>query len=133
MALALVGALAGALAGVAAAGAGEADVVGVEAKAESGGVWRFDVTVAHGDTGWDHYADKWDVVGPDGKVLGTRVLLHPHEAEQPFTRSLGGIVIPPDVTEVTVRAHDSVHEYGGREMTVPLPRCRASAQSRPIR
>ena len=102
--------------------AGEADVVGVEAKAESGGTWRFDVTVAHGDTGWDHYADKWDVIGPDGKVLGTRVLLHPHEAEQPFTRSLGGIFIPPEVTEVTVRAHDNVHEHGGREMTVPLPR-----------
>jgi len=26
------------------------------------------------------------------------------------------------VNEVTLRAHDSVHEYGGREMTVPLPR-----------
>lgn len=113
--------LAGVLA-AAAALAGEADVVGVEAKADSGGTWRFDVAVAHGDTGWDHYADKWDVIAPDGKVLGTRVLLHPHEAEQPFTRSLGGIFIPPDVTAVTVRAHDSVHEYGGREMTVPLPR-----------
>ncbi len=116
------------LAGLVAAGAsapahaGEADVVGVQATSDSGDTWRFDVTVAHGDTGWDHYADRWDVVGPDGKVLGTRVLVHPHEAEQPFTRSLGGVFIPPDVREVTLRAHDSVHEYGGREMTVPLPR-----------
>ena len=102
--------------------AGEADVVGVQAKTDSSDTWRFDVTVAHGDTGWDHYADKWDVVGPGGKVLGTRVLVHPHEAEQPFTRSLGGVFIPPDVTEVILRAHDSVHEYGGREMTVPLAR-----------
>jgi len=102
--------------------AGPADVVGAVAKRGSGDTWRFDVTVAHGDTGWDHYADKWDVVGPDGKVLGTRVLVHPHEAEQPFTRSLGGVFIPPDVAEVTLRAHDKVHGYGGREMTVPLPR-----------
>ena len=114
--------LAGVLAGAVAALAGEADVVGVVAKADSGGMWRFDVTVAHGDTGWDHYADRWDLIGPGGKVLGTRVLVHPHEAEQPFTRSLGGIALPADVTEVTVRARDSVHEYGGREMTIPLPR-----------
>ncbi len=40
--------------------AGEADVVRAEARAEGGGAWRFRVTVAHGDSGWDHYADKWD-------------------------------------------------------------------------
>ena len=38
-------------------------------------------------TGWEHYANKWDVVGPDDTILGTRVLLHPHVNEQPFTRS----------------------------------------------
>lgn len=103
-------------------GAGEADVVGVEAAAQGGGTWRFRVTVAHGDTGWDHYADKWDVVAPDGTVLGTRTLLHPHEAEQPFTRSLGGVAIPAEIDRVTLRAHDSVHGYGGREMSVELTR-----------
>jgi hypothetical protein len=102
--------------------AGEAEVVRAEAQAEGGGAWRFRVTVAHGDTGWDHYADKWDVVAPDGTVLGTRVLLHPHETEQPFTRALGGVAIPGDVAEVTLRAHDSVHGYGGNEVTVKLPR-----------
>ena len=102
--------------------AGEADVVRAEARAEGGGVWRFRVTVAHGDSGWDHYADKWDVVAPGGAVLGTRVLLHPHESEQPFTRSLGGVEIPENVAEVTLRAHDSVHGYGGKEVTVKLPR-----------
>ncbi len=102
--------------------AGEADVVRAEALAEGSGAWRFRVTVAHGDSGWDHYADKWDVVAPGGAVLGTRVLLHPHESEQPFTRSLGGVEIPENVTEVTLRAHDSVHGYGGKEVTVKLPR-----------
>ena len=107
---------------MAAATAGEADVVGVEIRAEGPGLWRFDVAVRHDDEGWDHYADRWDVVGPGGAVLGTRVLLHPHETEQPFTRSLSGVAVPDGVAEVTVRAHDKVHGYGGREMTVRLPR-----------
>lgn len=101
--------------------AGEADVVALKAKGKDG-KWNFSVSVSHDDEGWDHYADKWDVVGPNGTVFGTRVLAHPHENENPFTRSLNGIEIPPDVTEVTIRAHDSVHEYGGKEMTVSLER-----------
>jgi hypothetical protein len=117
---ALVLALLGWAGGLGTARAGEADVVAVEAVSEGSGSWRFHVTVAHGDTGWDHYADKWDVVAPDGRVLGTRVLLHPHEAEQPFTRSLGGVEIPAGAGKVTLRAHDSQHGYGGREMTVEL-------------
>jgi hypothetical protein len=103
-----------------AAWAGEADVVAVEAVSEGAGIWRFHVTVAHGDTGWQHYADKWDVVAPDGAVLGTRVLLHPHEAEQPFTRSLGGVNIPAEIDAVVLRAHDSEHGYGGEEIRVEL-------------
>ena len=83
--------------------------------------WRFEVTVQHPDTGWDHYADRWDVLAPDGRVLGTRVLLHPHEHEQPFTRSLGGVFIPDDIKEVTIRARCSVDGYdGGAEVTVLL-------------
>lgn len=100
--------------------AGEADVVDANAR-KNGGNWHFDVTVAHADTGWDHYANAWDVVGPDGTVYGTRELLHPHVDEQPFTRSLSGVVIPEGVNQVTVRARDSVHGYGGREFTLELP------------
>ena len=105
-----------------AARAGQADVVAAEAVSEGAGIWRFHVTVAHGDTGWQHYADKWDVVAPDGAVLGTRVLLHPHETEQPFTRSLGGVKIPVGIEAVVLRAHDKEHGYGGTEMTVQLTR-----------
>jgi hypothetical protein len=101
--------------------AGEADVLGVEVSRSGDGLYRFDVTVRHADTGWDHYADAWDVVAPDGRVLGTRTLLHPHETEQPFTRSLSGVAVPAGITEVLVRAHDSVDGYGGAEVTVALP------------
>jgi hypothetical protein len=102
------------------ASAGEADVIAAKAS-RSGGTWRFDVTVRHGDRGWEHYADAWRVVGPDGAVLGTRTLYHPHVNEQPFTRSLSGVAIPAGVTEVTVEAHDKVHGWGGTKLTVSLP------------
>ncbi len=100
--------------------AGEADVVGVEVSTQDS-TYRFAVTVRHADEGWDHYADKWEVVGDDGTVHGERVLLHPHENEQPFTRSQTGIVIPEGILEVVVRAHDKVHGLGGKEMRVRMP------------
>jgi len=62
------------------------------------------------------------VLAPDGSVLGTRVLLHPHVEEQPFTRSLTGVAVPDGIATVTVRARDSQHGWGGREQEVPLPR-----------
>jgi hypothetical protein len=102
--------------------AGEADVLAVEAEPEGDGTWRFDVTVVHADTGWDHFADRWEILSPDGKVLGTRTLLHPHVNEQPFTRSLGGVRIPAGIERVTLRAHDKVHDFGGEEVTVELER-----------
>jgi len=84
-------------------------------------VYRFDVTVRHGDTGWQHYADRWEILAVDGSVLGTRVLAHPHVDEQPFTRSLSGVRIPPEITMVRIRAGDSVHGTGGREVEVAVP------------
>lgn len=100
----------------------EADVVNVEVTQTGKGVFRFDVTVRHADTGWDHYADKWEVLTPEGTVVGTRTLHHPHVDEQPFTRSLSGVNIPATVGKVSVRAHDSVHAFGGQTKTVQLPR-----------
>lgn len=103
--------------------AGEADVMKVAARKDGGGRYSFDVTVRHADTGWKHYADKWEVLSPDGKtVLGTRTLYHPHETEQPFTRSLSGVQVPAAFKEVLVRAHDSVHAFGGKTARVKLPR-----------
>ena len=83
-------------------------------------VWRVSVTLEHGDTGWEHYADAWRVVTSDGKDLGTRTLHHPHEAEQPFTRSLSPVRIPAGVTVVTVEAHDKVHGWSGDKVLVNL-------------
>lgn len=41
--------------------------------------------------------------------------------EQPFTRSLTGVEIPPHIEQVTVRAHHSEAGYDGRTQTVDLP------------
>ncbi len=109
-----------ALAGSASAIAGEANVVAAKFARASNGTYRFDVSVRHADDGWEHYADKWQVRGPDGEVYGERVLAHPHDTEQPFTRSQSGIVIPDGVDAVTIRAHDKQHGWGGKELTVDL-------------
>jgi len=84
--------------------AGEADVVDVKVRAAAPRVCDFDVTVRSVDKGWNYYADAFEVLAPDGRVLARRELLHPHESEQPFTRDLYGVRIPPGVDEVVVRA-----------------------------
>ncbi len=104
-----------------------ADVEFVRADQNADGSWTFHVTVRHPDNGWEDYADGWDVVLTDGSILKrgagdpfTRLLLHPHENEQPFTRSQGGLIIPASTRQVTVRAHDLVNGFGGRQVIVDL-------------
>ena len=84
----------------------------------TGSGWTVSVTLSHGDTGWDDYADGWRVETPGGAVLGTRELLHPHVDEQPFTRSLGGVEIPDGLTRVMIRARTNVDGWGAE--TFPL-------------
>ena len=100
---------------------GEVDVVGVEIKRTGDRLYRFDVTLKHKDTGWDHYANRWEIRSPDGKVLGVRALAHPHVKEQPFTRSLGNVKIPAGMEKVEVFGRDSVHGYGGKTIIVKVP------------
>lgn len=84
------------------------------------GDWTVHVTLKHADTGWQHYADAWRIVDENGKVLGTRTLYHPHEHEQPFTRSLSGVQIPEDTSEVYIEAHDKVHGWSKDRLKVDL-------------
>ena len=44
-----------------------------------------------------------------------------HETEQPFTRSVGGLLIPSDVTEIVVAARDSVAGFCGAEYVAEVP------------
>ncbi|WP_235867190.1 hypothetical protein [Roseibium marinum] len=101
--------------------AGEVEIVGASAR-KAGSSWTFSVTLRHADTGWDHYADLWQVFSPGGELLGERVLLHPHVDEQPFTRSLSGVQVPESLDEVFIRARDSVHGVSPLSFEVRLPR-----------
>ncbi len=101
-------------------GNAEADspqVEGVKAVHTASG-WRFDVTLRHADTGWDHYADGWGVFTEKGKELGYRILAHPHVNEQPFTRSLSAVQIPGTVKQVAIIPHDSVHGTGPKYLFI---------------
>ncbi len=100
--------------------AGCANVIDGSIEGDSG-TYRISATVLSPDTGWEKYADAWEVRAPDGTVLGTRVLAHPHVDEQPFTRSLGGIEIPESVTTVELAARDLVEGYCGSTFELSVP------------
>ena len=97
------------------------DVTIVRVKVECPNTCTFSVTLEHADEGWDHYADQWDVMTLDDQLLKSRVLYHPHENEQPFTRSLSGVLVPEGMKQVKVRARDSKHGWSKNEVIVDLP------------
>ena len=99
--------------------AGQVQIVDAKAQ-QQGGSWSFAVTLKHADSGWDHYADAWRVVSAEGEVLGTRTLFHPHENEQPFTRSLDSVKVPVPAKPVYIEAHDKVHGWSDQRFEVRL-------------
>lgn len=88
---------------------------------QTGDTWQFSVTIAHPDTGWDHYADGWRVLDMDGNELGLRILAHPHVTEQPFTRALTGVVIPAGTRQVQIQARDLPDGWNTATTVVDLP------------
>ncbi len=102
--------------------AGETAVLDATVTANSNGTYAVSATVYHKDEGWTHYADKFDIISTDGTVIATRVLYHPHVGEQPFTRSIGNVQVPVGLSEIVIRAHDSIHGDGERTFKIKLPR-----------
>jgi hypothetical protein len=100
--------------------AAEADVLFAELTRSFNGTYYIDATVKHQDTGWDHYASWWRVKTKDGDELARRVLAHPHVEEQPFTRGQSNIKIPDGINFIIIEAHDMIHKYGGKTITVDL-------------
>jgi len=109
-----------ALSGITTAVVADPPVIETVTPAQNGDTWRFDVTLSHLDTGWEHYADGWRVLDEDGMELGLRVLHHPHVNEQPFTRSLGSVVIPVGTGSVQIEARCLVDGWSSR-VSVDLP------------
>ena len=88
---------------------------------KAGGSWQVSVTLRHADAGWEHYANLWVVETLAGVELGRRVLFHPHDDEQPFTRS-ETVRIPPETQKVRIRAGDNVNGLNGNVVEVDLTR-----------
>ena len=86
-------------------------VVGDVTVEKVGMLWNVHVTLEHADTGWDHFADGWEVLDKEGNRLAYRELMHPHVKEQPFTRSISGVVIPDGTREIFVKPHCSVNGW----------------------
>lgn len=99
--------------------AGEASILFVDCERQ-GPAWRIAVTVRHADDGWNHYVDEWRVVSEKGEVLARRILQHPHVEEQPFTRHLTDVQIPPIERKFYVEAHDNVHGWNKDRVLVDL-------------
>ena len=94
-----------------------------DVQAERGDIgWRVSVTLSHPDTGWDHYADGWEVLDKDGNRIGLRELHHPHVSEQPFTRSLNAVMVPDGARRIFVRARCSVDGWNTDSTAVALER-----------
>lgn len=91
-----------------------ADVIGVEASGDEGGLF-FAVTVKSDETGCDRYADWWEIDRPGGDLLYRRILAHSHPDDQPFTRG-GGPVPVQTSDELVIRAHMAPGGYNGAVM-----------------
>lgn len=88
-----------------------ADVTAVRVRGDPG-AYEFEVEIKSLDVGCAQYADWWEVIDTEGKLLYRRVLDHSHVDEQPFRRRGGPVPIGAD-TVVWVRAHMNPSGYGG--------------------
>jgi hypothetical protein len=109
VAASLFGALVVVTAGAAPGAQSDATVTAVRASGSAGN-YTFVVTIRSNDTGCAHYADWWEVVDGDGRLVYRRVLLHDHADEQPFARDGGPVALQADQT-VTVRTHMNTSGY----------------------
>ncbi len=100
--------------------ANEVEVVDVKATQANDKTWGFRVTLKHDDEGWDHYANEWQVIAPDNKILATRTLYHPHVKEQPFTRGTSGVKIPATIRTIRIIAKDTVHGLSTKALELDL-------------
>ena len=97
------------------------DVIAVNVRKAGASGFDFDVTVSSPYDTPQRYADAFRVLAKDGSILGERILFHDHATEQPFTRDLYGVKIPPATKVVVVQARDKRFGYGGKTVEVALP------------
>jgi len=97
------------------------DVLAVNVRASAVDTFDFDVTVSSPYDSASRYADGFRAKSHEGIVFGERKLLHDHATEQPFTRDMYGVKVPPGVKSILVEARDQKFGYGGKVIEVKLP------------
>ncbi len=97
------------------------DVLAVKVQAHGTNTFNFAVTISSSYDTPQRYADGYRVMNRDGTVYGVRKLRHDHASEQPFTRGLRGVTIPPGVRDVVIQARDQKYGYGGKTVQIALP------------
>ncbi len=97
------------------------EIVGAKV-GETGGLWAVTVTIAHDDTGWDHFAGGFAVLSPDGTQLGALEFSHPHTGQDRFEASLTGLRIPDDIPFILIRTRCSLVGWAAEPVKVDLPR-----------
>ena len=93
-----------------------AHVLGANVQKTGDDTYTFSATLRHCDEGWEHYANVWRVSGEEVEN-GVRELLHPHDDEQPFTRSQANVKA---TGTVVLEASDNIHGAGGSTVTLDL-------------
>ncbi|MEL6986756.1 MAG: hypothetical protein AAGK97_02910 [Bacteroidota bacterium] len=83
---------------------------------ESNGSYNFSVEIQSPDEGCEQYANWWEIVSSDGKLLYRRILGHSHVNEQPFIRSGGPVELDPN-QKVFIRGHMNNSGYGTKAYT----------------
>lgn len=102
--------------------AGAADVIGANARRGSDGTLTFEVTMRCDDRSASYFCDRFEILAPDGRIVGVRRLLHDHADEQPFTRDLPGVKLPAGFAQgVLIRGHHNVRGYDGASLMLKLP------------
>ena len=73
---------------------------------------NFSATIKSDETGCAQYANWWEVLNKNGKLIYRRILFHSHPEEQPFTRSGGPVRILKN-EKVYIRARMNTVGYRG--------------------
>jgi hypothetical protein len=96
------------------------DVIGAKLVRSDLSTFEVFVTISSPYDTPQRYTDAWRVLDSDGNELGVRELTHDHQTEQPFERSLAGVVIDGP-TFVVIEGRDQRNGWGGQRWQIPVP------------
>lgn len=89
--------------------------------ADQPGIFHIKVVIEHQDKGWDDYVDAWEILGSDGRLLGSRPFFEPELERAKTVSALSGVVIPNDIKTVTIRARKHPEGYKGEPVEITVP------------